>query len=344
VPHAIDDRETVAAIAWDGFQARTQTLAGLLGGRAWYMRPRRRLSVLLPLRYLVDGVRTWRLLQARRPQAVLVISPPVFAPLVAGLWARLHRRALVVDCHTGAFHGLKWRWSRPLHRLLFQSANAVLVHTEEDEELLTAWGVSGFLLPDDVPDAAKAAPLARAERPTVLVAGSFDGNEPIAVVLAAAELLPDVEFRLTGDMRRLPAWAPRRASANVVFTGWLEYEKFLGELLAAHVVGVFSTDPHIMNRSAFEAIGLGRPLVLSDLAGLRRRFGEAALLCANRPAAVADALRLALARQDELAARSAMLRPRLRAQHERALTRLKASLDPSSNSDSFAAGQTGQTA
>jgi glycosyltransferase involved in cell wall biosynthesis len=231
-----------------------------------------------------------------------------------------------------------------LHRLLFRSAAAVLVHTEADEELLHAWGVKGFLLPDDVPDVAQAAAAERASRPTVLVAGSLDGNEPIAVVLAAAGLLPEVEFRFTGDTRRLPAAVTRRAPSNVVFTGWLDYEKFLGELLAAHVVGVFSTDPHIMNRAAFEAVGLGRPLVLSDLAGLRRRFGEAALLCPNRPAAVAAALGQALSGQEDLAARSAALRPRLRAQHERAVARLRASLDhPRRGGHSFARGEAEQT-
>ena len=107
------------------------------------------------------------------------------------------------------------------------------------------------------------------------------------------------------------------------FTGWLAYPDFLGELMAAHVVGVFSTDPHIMNRAAFEAVGLARPLVLSDLPGLRRRFGEAALMSANEPEAMAATLTVALQAREELAMRSARLRPRLREQHAQALARLR---------------------
>ena len=42
-----------------------------------------------------------------------------------------------------------------------------------------------------------------------------------------------------------------------------------------------------MNRAAFEAVGLGRPLVLTDFPGLRERFGEAALLSTNEPARMA---------------------------------------------------------
>jgi len=329
VPQAINAYRPLAAIAWDGFQARTQALATLLDGTAWHIRPRRNLTPLLPGRYVLDAVRTWRLLQEQQPRAVLVISPPVFAPLTAWLWAVSHRRPFVVDCHTGAFHGLKWRWSRIVHRLLFRDATAVLVHTEADEELVRSWGIPGFLLPDDVPDPAQAAPRARSSRPQVVVAGSFDGNEPVGVVLAAAAMLPEVEFRLTGDPRRVPPAVRERAPANVTFTGWLAYPDFLGELMAAHVVGVFSTDPNIMNRAAFEAVGLGRPLVLSDLAGLRRRFGEAAVMCPNEAGAMAAALRQALLQQEGLALRSAGLGPRLRAQHAGALARLRVLLDGS---------------
>lgn len=323
MPQSINDHRLVAAIAWDGFQARTQALATLLGGTAWHIRPRRNLKAVLPLRYLVDAVRTWRLLQAEQPRTVLVISPPVFAPLTAWVWAMSHRRQLVIDCHTGAFHGFKWRWSRVVHRLLFRSATAVLVHTEDDEELVRSWRVRGFLLPDDLPDVAQAALRPRSPRPRVVIAGSLDSNEPVDAVLAAAGRLPEVEFRLTGDPRRVPPAVRERAPGNVTFTGWLAYPEFLGELMAAHIVGVFSTDRHIMNRAAFEAVGLGRPLVLSDLAGLRRRFGEAALMCPNDPAAMAAALMHALRDEDNLAQRSAGLGPRLRAQHDRAIATLR---------------------
>ena len=101
--------------------------------------------------------------------------------------------------------------------------------------------------------------------------------------------MPEVEVLLTGDTNRVPARVRHTASANAVFTGWLPYSTFLGELLSADAVAVFSTDPHIMNRAAFESVGLGRPLVLSDHAGLRERFGAAALFAPNRPAAMADA-------------------------------------------------------
>jgi glycosyltransferase involved in cell wall biosynthesis len=247
----------------------------------------------------------------------------VVAPVVAWLWCATHQCRLVVDCHTGAFHSWKWRWSGRLLKPVCRTAAAALVHTSEDEALVKGWGARALLVPDDLPDERQASHPLRASGFRVVVAGSLDGNEPVAEVVEAARLAPEIEFRLTGDEHRVPLPIRQGAPDNATFTGWLDYPTFLGELLVANVVAVFSTDPHIMNRAAFEAVGLGRPLVLSDLPGLRSRFGDAALFATNDPSSMAGAVLQALGMQDELAARSTALQVRLTAQHQEGLARLR---------------------
>ncbi|HEX9560372.1 MAG TPA: glycosyltransferase [Candidatus Dormibacteraeota bacterium] len=320
-------------VAWDKSQPRTRALGPALGGESHLIYggwPGRQ-AALLPLRYLADASRMWRMLRRRRPEALVVISPPTVAPLVACVWSLVHPCLLVVDCHTAALHSPKWGWTLPLHRLLFRRADTVLVHTEEDDGRVRGWGVPALLLPDDLPDADQADPSLRSTSvPRVVVAGSFDRNEPVALTLAAAALLPDMEVRLTGDVRRLAPNVRSKAPENAVFTGYLSYPQFLGELLTAEVVVAFSTDRHIMNRAAFEAVGLGRPLVLSDLPGLRARFGEAALFCRNEPAAMAQTIRQAHRDGQELAKRSQVLRRRLQAQREAALAELRSMVEMAS--------------
>jgi glycosyltransferase involved in cell wall biosynthesis len=162
----------------------------------------------------------------------------------------------------------------------------------------------------------------------VVVAGSLDSNEPIGTVLDAARLIPHVEIRCTGDLNRVPAAMVSSAPPNVRFTGWLDYGRFLGELQRADVVAAFSDDPEIMNRAAFEAVGLGCALVLSDLPKLRGRFGQAARFTANTPGAMAQALLDALDEREQLAARSRALRDALEADHTRALAALRRLLAP----------------
>jgi len=267
------------------------------------------------------------LLEDRMPSTVLVATPPVTAPLVAWLWCRIRKRALVIDCHTGAFHSWKWRWSLALLRFFARRSTVSLTHTNEDEAEVRSWGAPALLLPDDVPRASHASARASAENPRVVVAGSLDGNEPVEAVLAAARLMPEVEVLLTGDTDRVPARVRHTASANATFTGWLPYSTFLGGRRSADEEAVFSTDPHIMNRAAFEAVGLGRPLVLSDLPAVRSRFGDAALFASNDPDAMAAAVRSALAQGQYLAAKSTQLGERLRIQHQQALGRLRMLLE-----------------
>ncbi|MDR0360238.1 MAG: glycosyltransferase, partial [bacterium] len=286
----------------------------------------------LPLRYVSGATATWALLRRHRPELVVAISPPFLCPLVALAWCRLHGSTLVIDCHTSAFQGPKWGWSQPVSRWLARRADLVTLHTEEQRSQVAAWGADAALLPDDVPgreDAGRGPDRDRAAppRPVVVVAGSLDDQEPVEAAVQAAALLDDVEVRITGDHHKIPATLVRSAPANVVFTGWLDYPRFLGELEAADVVAAFSLDPQMMNRAAFEAVGLSRPLVLSDLPGLRGRFADAALFCPNEPPAMAATLRLALAQGTELSARSTHLQAALRAQRADALGQVRSLLE-----------------
>src|SRR5207253_1824507 len=145
------DKATVV-VTWCAFQPRTQALAAALGATVCNIEHAlHRRKAWLPLRYLIDAVRTWRALSAARPRAVIVTTPPVFTPLTGWLWCALHRRPLVVDCHTGTFHDERWRWARPIHRAVLRRARVALVHSEEDEVLVSAWGAPALLLPDDLP-------------------------------------------------------------------------------------------------------------------------------------------------------------------------------------------------
>jgi glycosyltransferase involved in cell wall biosynthesis len=322
-------RSPVLVLAWDRFQPRTNALGPALGGEGVHIHgtvPGEH-PILLPLRYLADGVRMWRLLRRRRPQVAVVVTPPVVAPLLACAWKATHRLRLAIDCHTSTLHDWKWRWSRPVQRWLFRRVDAVLVHTEADQALLRRWGLDPLLLPDDLPNASEAAPLLRPPLPRrVLVAGSFAWDEPVKETLAAAALLPELEFRLTGDPARVPHDIRASAPSNVVFTGYLPYPRFLAELLHADVVAVLTTDPDIMNRAAFETVGLERPLVLSDLPQLRARFAPAAVFCRNDGRDIARAINTALGESERVVADIRQLRLRLTEQRETSLARLRSIL------------------
>jgi len=127
------------AVAWAKFQPRTVGLATALGGKPAFISSSLG-QALPPLRYAAAAVKTWQLLEQKSPEQVLVVTPPVFAPLICWLWAARRRRPLVVDCHTGTLGSAKWGWADPLHRWLMRRASATLLHTEQALSVAEGWG------------------------------------------------------------------------------------------------------------------------------------------------------------------------------------------------------------
>ena len=65
-----------------------------------------------------------------------------------------------------------------------------------------AWGGTGVVVHEPEPDSVVATMAPLPARPRILVLGSLSRDEPVDEVLAAAGELSDLDFELTGDIRR----------------------------------------------------------------------------------------------------------------------------------------------
>src|SRR5260370_11425245 len=147
-------------VVWYSHSRRAETLATELGGQiSFQWEDRLEGHWLKPLRYLIQGWKTWCLLEQERPETVVVQSPPIFAPLIVATWCMLqsktghskHRVSYAIDCHTGTFHDPKWRWALPLLRFLSRRAAVTLVTDKAALDILQSWKVSSLLLEDALP-------------------------------------------------------------------------------------------------------------------------------------------------------------------------------------------------
>src|SRR5438874_5148633 len=198
-------------IVWSNHSPRAETLSAEIGldmRVSFQYEERLKARWLLPLRYLAQGWKTWRTLELQRPEVVLVQSPPIFAPLVVAMWCHLRGKAepselralYALDCHTSTWYHRKWRWTKPFLHLLSQRATVTLCHDEGALGILRMWRVRGFFLSDGIPNLSPPSGTVGSEgEERVGVIGSLDPDEPVAEVLDAARLLPQVTFYLAGD-------------------------------------------------------------------------------------------------------------------------------------------------
>jgi glycosyltransferase involved in cell wall biosynthesis len=106
-------------------------------------------------------------------------------------------------------------------------------------------------------------------------------------MLAAAALVSDVHFHITGSAKKLAA---HTLPPNVTSTGFLSVDAYGSLLRHANAVLVLTTRDHTMLRGAWEAIYQGTPVIVSDWPILREAFDEGAAHTDNTAAAIAAAV------------------------------------------------------
>jgi glycosyltransferase involved in cell wall biosynthesis len=302
----------LAVIAWTPSQ-RPQELAAALGGIAHTPHfPRLTHRALVPLRYAVSAALTAGFLLRQRPRAVLVQNPPIVPGVIAYIYCRVARARLVLDSHPRGF-GLKGsrmgRLFRPLHERFMRYAAATMVASAPLADEVRRAGGRPLVVHEPPPLWRIDTPPADDVPTTVLWVGIFATDEPIAEVVGAARLTPEVAFVLTGDPRRCPPAVRAQAPANVTFSGYRRGEDYRALVADATIMMVLTTAPTSVPRGAFEAVAALRPLIVSDQPLLRQQFPEA-LFAANEATALADAVREARDRRVALAAIAEQARER----------------------------------
>jgi hypothetical protein len=327
-------------MSWAPFSRRTETLARAFGLEAHFLStpwPKRPWTT--PAKYPWQAAATIAELARRRPAEVWVMDPPTPLVAIAGIYARLADVALVVDMHTVAFTAREWRALRPMELPFLRQAVAVIVTNDELAARVEAWGARAVVLPDALPapvdgagpaepGASRGAAAGRegesdlsealVEPDLVTVVATYSADEPLELLPGLAAGLPGVRFAVTGATRGdLRAWP-----ANLRPTGFLSDADYWAQLRRSAAVMVLTTRPHTLLSGGYEALAVGRPLITSDHAVLRRYFGDAAVYADATEASLAAAVRQALDDAPGCAARLRALRDVRGAQWQEAAAQL----------------------
>ena len=300
-------------VTWEK-QRRTETLAGELAIPLHRFHPPS--SYLLKILSL--SLKTVCLMIAKRPRRLIIQNPSMALAALTCTLKPLFGYRLIVDRHSNfKFHTrsdgrLKYRIFHYLSRATIAKADLTIVTNEFLAEVVRSWGGRPFVLQDMLPDMNLAEDVILEEGRHILFVTSFSDDEPIAEVLEAAKSLPeDTVLHVTGNHRKARHRLPSDIGENVRFTGFLAERDFQSLMKSCDVVLAMTTQDHTLLCSAYEAVSLEKPLVLSDKQALREYFDEGVRFTSPEPAAIARTLTRVLDEQEEAAEEITRLKAKL---------------------------------
>jgi glycosyltransferase involved in cell wall biosynthesis len=262
-----------------------------------------------PLEYLLKSVDTLFILLKSKPSIVWIQLPPTLILHVIFLYKLIFNRSLfiIADCHNATF---RKPWINiPGFRFLLEKCSIVLVHNDavkQSFEELNIFNIRVDVL-EDPPASLK--PMkdesisVKYASPWIICPCSFNKDEPINAILAAAQQVPEITFVLTGNKNRaLVNHHLTRLPSNVKLPGFLPVDEFDGLFQTANVVLGLTRLDGIQLSVANEAVGVGKPLVLSNTKTLRRLFHKGAVYVeAEDASSIAAGCREAISNQAQLA-------------------------------------------
>lgn len=223
-------------------------------------------------KYLSQTIKTLWLLIRKRPRVIFVMAPPVIACIPIWIYCVLSRSRFVIDAHSGAFDHPRWERVQFLQRFFSRRAATTIVTGEHFEKLVQSWGADATIVTDVPVVFAEPANVQLPAGPNLVLVSSFCDDEPTADFLKAAAQTPNIHFHVTGNAKKLPEDVRRLAPPNVRFTGFLSDAEYVGLLKAADGVLALTIRDHTMQRAAYEAVYLEKPVITSDFPILRNAF------------------------------------------------------------------------
>ena len=262
-------------IAWAPYSRRSEMFAKELGARLYCIHYLRfQAPLYAPAKYVLQAVRTLRVLFAERPRAVHVQNPPFVCALVVYTYCLLAGAQFVLDHHSAAFARV-WNWALPIQKFLARRATTNIVTNQHWANLVQSWRAHALIMGDPF----RALPPGKTfpVQPgfTVAFISTYAPDEPLDAVLKAAAELPDVHLYVTGDAKRKPKSFFDQLPPNVTCTGFLPDDDYVGLLRAVDAIMVLTTRDHTLQLGGCEAVSVGQPLITSDWPFLREFFPKA---------------------------------------------------------------------
>jgi glycosyltransferase involved in cell wall biosynthesis len=285
-------------IAWET-QIRNVSMSGRLGVELYVLLDKRGRF----MRYLSCSRRTVAILWRERPTVVFAQDPSIVLTLLLVAMKRIFKFAFVTDAHfAGVVAPGGGRIFQAALDFANRAADLVIVTNEDHRHQVEAIGGSAMVCEDPLPDVERYLDrgISGDGRKRVFFICSYDVDEPYEATLLAARLLKTegYDFAVSGNYRK--AGIDPGNWPEVEFIGYVSAEEFYTRLATSQVVIDLTNQDNCLLCGAYEAMTLEVPLVTSNTPALRNFFKAGTVFVKHSAEAIAEGVRLAIARRNEL--------------------------------------------
>jgi glycosyltransferase involved in cell wall biosynthesis len=290
-------------LTWEHHR-RSENLAHALG--AEYVVSTSKTPYLFRVLWL--AVRTFFFLLVRRPRVLIVQNPSQALAAAACLYKPLLDYTLVVDRHSNFKQtpeeqvGFKYWVFHKLSRWSVRHSDLTIVTNQALVEIVESWGGRGEVLTDKLPRLSPTQPWPTPieEIYSAVFIASYDTDEPLQEMLEAVRRLPlPIRLFITGNYRRAGV-VPPADLPQVTFTGFINDATYEALLRRVDVVIVLTSEENLLNCGSYEAVALGKPMILSGSRAIRSYFRQGVLYVDNTVDGIGAALRAFPAERERL--------------------------------------------
>ncbi len=297
----------IAFVAWV-LTTRSKVLAQHLNADIISYRKHFSNPILRLIHYKFLSILTIIKLSRKKYDTIFVQIPPIQAALTAFFYTKITGTKLIFDTHSGIFFpkGLHQRLYFSLYCSMTRHIKLNIVHNESILKRLSFKNTPIVLLEPFQAISHSYPQRERTDLNITMICG-YGKDEPIQEMLSAAALLPNYKFYLTGDFTKSKI-DKNQIPQNVIPTGYLSDQEYEGFLRKMDIIIVLTTRPDTVLCGAYEAIGLGIPLITSDTFALRKHFYKGTIFTSNDSESIAEAINTATQNLDKLSKEISELR------------------------------------
>lgn len=303
-------------VAWTEVSRRSDELAKRLAAEYFRLERKEGPPFSRLMRLVTNGIKTFIKFLRTGPGVIFSFHAHPFITLTSTLYRLLNGCKVVPDVHTAAYTDYDFFPVNSLSLLLWRTSDLVIVHNRQSWDLLRRkhpfLGDKLFVFEDPIPalpsPSGQDAGHWENRGTTGVLISRFSDDEPIQSFLDAVAEHRTIHFYVTGDYRKATFPLTGYETENVSFTGFLHERSYVSLLRSADFVVVLTTRENTLLSGGYEALSLGKPMIVSDTETLRHYFSESVIYTRPHPSDISSAIGRMVESLDRYAALSAKTR------------------------------------